>query len=207
MKKKVDDCKMVYDLAKPYIENFRTAVDVGSRNGGFTRLMVKHFKNIECFEARKLKHISNAFWTGIGGRKEMKHKVSLHNCALGDVNETVRMYGPIIHDDDWWKNSKIGRNSRQRKYKCSSVEQKLLDSFNFKNVDFIKIDVEGHELKVLKGAVKTIRSFRPVIALEQHDKMEEWCKGEKFDGLNFLKTLGYKQVAFRGMDYIMKYSE
>jgi len=47
MKKKVDDCKMVYDLAKPYIENFRTAVDVGSRNGGFTRLMVKHFKNIE----------------------------------------------------------------------------------------------------------------------------------------------------------------
>ena len=72
MKKKVDDCKMVYDLAKPYIENFRTAVDVGSRNGGFTRLMVKHFKNIECFEPRKLKHITTAFWTDIGGRKEMK---------------------------------------------------------------------------------------------------------------------------------------
>ena len=207
MKKKVPDCKLVYQLAKPYIENFRTAVDVGTRRGGFARFMVKDFENLECFEARKLKHITDAFWESIGGHKNVKHKVSLHNCALGDANETVRMYGPIIHDDDWWKNSKIGRNSRVRKNKCSSIEQKLLDSFNFKNVDFIKIDVEGHELKVLKGAVKTIRSFRPVIALEQHDKMKEWAKGEKFDGLNFLKTLGYKQVDFRGMDYIMKYSE
>ena len=207
MKKKVPDCKLVYQLAKPYIENFRTAVDVGTRRGGFARFMVKDFENLECFEARKLKHITDAFWESIGGHKNVKHKVSLHNCALGDANETVRMYGPIIHDDDWWKNSKIGRNSRVRKNKCSSIEQKLLDSFNFKNVDFIKIDVEGHELKVLKGAVKTIRSFRPVIALEQHDKMKEWAKGEKFDGLNFLKTLGYKQVDFRGMDYIMKYSK
>ena len=207
MKKKVPDCKLVYQLAKPYIENFRTAVDVGTRRGGFARFMVKDFENLECFEARKLKHITDAFWESIGGHKNVKHKVSLHNCALGDANETVRMYGPIIHDDDWWKNSKIGRNSRARKNKCSSIEQKLLDSFNFKNVDFIKIDVEGHELKVLKGAVKTIRSFRPVIALEQHDKMKEWAKGEKFDGLNFLKTLGYKQVDFRGMDYIMKYSK
>ena len=207
MKKKVPDCKLVYQLAKPYIENFRTAVDVGTRRGGFARFMVKDFENLECFEARKLKHITDAFWESIGGHKNVKHKVSLHNCALGDANETVRMYGPIIHDDDWWKNSKIGRNSRVRKNKCSSIEQKLLDSFNFKNVDFIKIDVEGHELKVLKGAVKTIRSFRPVIALELHDKMKEWAKGEKFDGLNFLKTLGYKQVDFRGMDYIMKYSK
>ena len=32
------------------------------------------------------------------------------------------------------------------------VEIKRLDSFNFKRVDFIKIDVEGYELEVLKGA-------------------------------------------------------
>ena len=92
MKKKVPDCKLVYQLAKPYIENFRTAVDVGTRRGGFARFMVKDFENLECFEARKLKHITDAFWESIGGHKNVKHKVSLHNCALGDANETVRMY-------------------------------------------------------------------------------------------------------------------
>ena len=203
--KPTDDCKLVYNLAKPYIDNFRTAVDIGCRNGGFTKLLVDDFKNIECLEPRQMKSINQAFWDTIGRHKKRRRQVCLHNCALGDIEKMVRMYGPIIHDDDWWTNTKIGRHSHENKNKCSTVQQKPLDSFGFKNVDFIKIDVEGHELRVLKGAAKTISTYKPTIVLEQHDKMKEWGKGKKFDGMNFLKTLDYKQVVFRGMDYIMKY--
>lgn len=49
-----------------------------------------------------------------------------------------------------------------------SIELKTLDSFNFKNVTFIKIDVEGYELKVLKGALKTILASKPDIMVETH---------------------------------------
>jgi FkbM family methyltransferase len=48
------------------------------------------------------------------------------------------------------------------------IELKTLDSFNFKNVTFIKIDVEGYELKVLKGALKTILTSKPDIMVETH---------------------------------------
>ncbi|MGL1539743.1 FkbM family methyltransferase, partial [Vibrio parahaemolyticus] len=34
-----------------------------------------------------------------------------------------------------------------------SVPTSTVDSFEFPDVDFVKIDVEGHELKVLDGAV------------------------------------------------------
>ena len=34
------------------------------------------------------------------------------------------------------------------------------------NVDFIKVDVEGYELEVLKGSENTIKSFKPVIFIE-----------------------------------------
>ena len=46
------------------------------------------------------------------------------------------------------------------------IQTKTLDSFNFKDVDGIKIDVEGLEFQVIKGAVNTIKKYRPVIQTE-----------------------------------------
>ncbi len=41
-----------------------------------------------------------------------------------------------------------------------------LDDFDFDDVDLIKIDVEGHEAKVIEGAEKTIRRTTPVLIVE-----------------------------------------
>jgi FkbM family methyltransferase len=40
---------------------------------------------------------------------------------------------------------------------------------NLGNVDFIKIDVEGHEIPLLKGALKTIGDWHPSIYAEIHE--------------------------------------
>lgn len=42
----------------------------------------------------------------------------------------------------------------------------LLDDFHFRNVSFIKMDIEGCEVKALRGAVKTILEWRPVMLIE-----------------------------------------
>ena len=39
--------------------------------------------------------------------------------------------------------------------------QKKRNKYQFKRIDFIKIDTEGHEFEVLVGAVKTIKKFKP----------------------------------------------
>jgi|TARA_B100000085_G_scaffold73873_1_gene66376 FkbM family methyltransferase len=49
-----------------------------------------------------------------------------------------------------------------------SVTQKTLDSFDFGNVDLIKIDVGYSELDVLQGAVNTIVKWHPVVVFK-HD--------------------------------------
>ena len=49
-----------------------------------------------------------------------------------------------------------------------SVGVAPLDMFGIKDVSFIKIDVEGFELEVLKGAVETIKESRPIIFVEVH---------------------------------------
>ncbi len=42
----------------------------------------------------------------------------------------------------------------------------ILSGFNIKRVDFVKIDVEGAELEVLKGLSNTIEKQRPSIIVE-----------------------------------------
>ena len=47
-----------------------------------------------------------------------------------------------------------------------TVQLKTLDSYNFKDVDIIKVDVEGHEFDVVLGAEQTILKYQPVVQLE-----------------------------------------
>jgi FkbM family methyltransferase len=53
------------------------------------------------------------------------------------------------------------------------------------SVDVIKVDVEGFELNVLKGAVRTLEKHRPLLIVEIFGEQQEKEIG------NFLKGLGY----------------
>jgi FkbM family methyltransferase len=60
-----------------------------------------------------------------------------------------------------------------------------IDNMNLEDVGFIKIDVEGYELEVLKGAEKTIKHWRPTMYIEDD-------REDKRAALHaFLEELGY----------------
>jgi hypothetical protein len=56
------------------------------------------------------------------------------------------------------------------------------------SISFIKIDVEGHELKALQGASDTLKIHHPILALELHVKKE---RTQSEDILEFLEQQGY----------------
>ena len=55
-----------------------------------------------------------------------------------------------------------GKNSNKMKIQLSTLDEIFLKNKDkFKNLDFIKIDTEGHEIEVLKGSKKIIKILKP----------------------------------------------
>ena len=73
----------------------------------------------------------------------------------------------------------------------TKVPVTTLDSYEFKEVCFIKIEVEGYEVKVLEGARKTIEESRPVMLVEvnRHALERAGTSAERLFGV--LAELGY----------------
>ena len=56
-----------------------------------------------------------------------------------------------------------------------------------KKISFIKIDVEGHEIEVLRGAKNSVKRDKPVILIQDNDKKV----------INYLKIWGYEQAKIK----------
>lgn len=89
----------------------------------------------------------------------------------------------------------ITSKSNKRKYdKIFTIESKTIDSYveeNNLNVGLIKVDVEGEEKNLLKGAINTIKSQKPILFLSIYHSVDDFFDIKPWiDNLN----LGYKFI-------------
>jgi FkbM family methyltransferase len=172
-------CKQVFDLSQPYIKNYRTAVDVGCRMGEFTRYLQHFFDQTFAFDAA----VHPLFTSNV-----KLDGVTAFQCALGDEEGEISMSGG-------------GHAVIEGKMRNVAVHR--LDDFGLSNVDYMKIDVEGYERRVLLGAIETIQRDRPLIVIEQNEV--RLPDEEPYSAKKLLESWGYRQVGVcsRGWDHIM----
>ena len=132
------------------------AIDVGANFGIYSYALSKLCKRVEAFEPlpRCVKTIEalNA------------SNVKVHNVGLSSMRGYMRLYTPIINGIPYTAWSSF--NSTEGDYESIDVPIHTLDEYDFKNVSFIKIDAEGHELEILRGAAETIKREKPVLLIE-----------------------------------------
>ena len=72
--------------------------------------------------------------------------------------------------------------------KCETLDS-FVKNYNLNKIDFIKIDVEGHELNVLEGAVTTLKKFKPSMLIE----IEQRHHNKNIDHIfSFISSFGYE---------------
>ena len=177
-------------LLIPEYEFIRRYVDIGCNYGWTVPLMYNRCQNIECFEVRsEIFEYLNMNIINKGFSEKVKtHNVGLSDCVKKGFYNNGRKKSNDFHIPDehigdcfWSGSTKIVSNKN-----ATPCQLTTLDSFDFKDVDLIKLDIEGHEEKALLGARKTIEYSRPICILE-HKQV-----GAKNIFESFFKPLDYK---------------
>lgn len=102
-------------------------------------------------------------------------QITCLNFGLGDEVSKKNILATLIHSNgSIFEDSSIYGEKPEitEDRKLESANIVTIDNFvntnNVSRVDFIKIDVEGYEAKVLKGAKETIKKFKPVISMSAY---------------------------------------
>ena len=133
-----------------------TALDIGANVGLWSRDLVDNFAKVVAFEPVAV------------FRECLEKNVAGPNCfisplALGDHDTQATM---IITEGNSGHShldpATLG---------TGDVQVVKLDNLNMDNIDYIKIDCEGYEYRVLQGAEQTVKRCRPIMVIEQkpHD--------------------------------------
>lgn len=178
------------DFVKKYFKKCpaRTAIDVGA-NMGITAIEYAHiFQSVIAFEP--IADVYNQLQMVI--KRNNMLNIKTYNVALGDNKGTARMiYRP---------NNSFASAINEKGTEIIKTE--TLDSYQFKFIDFIKIDVEGLETAVINGGWDTIVKHRPLIQFEYKKKLaqrygydieETVCKR--------LQSIGYHIKDKKGLPY------
>jgi FkbM family methyltransferase len=174
-----------WEIAEKYLDQKRGCLDIGGHIGTTALRYANNFEQVYSFEPlyhkimnRNLSHVTN---------------IEVYPYAVSDADEEMTMImragntglSLILTDETRHYKTRAGYNPKEIK-----METRVVDDYQFTEIDFIKIDTEGFVLRPLKGMLHTLEENDwPLLQIE-------------FNNLNpnteecfaLLKDLNYKQV-------------
>ena len=176
----------VRDKSLRYVKNFNFALDIGANVGLWSRDLCDHFQSVVAFEPV-------ALFRECLVKNVTKINLQIQNFALGDQTSTVNM---IITEDNMGHThvdpTSIGHGS---------VEIKRLDDLNYNMIDYIKMDCEGFEYKIIQGAEQTLKRCRPIVVVEQ--KPHDMYNQHQHAAIGLLQSYGMVKLDQVKDDWIM----
>ena len=192
-------------------KKFQIFFDVGAHKGESINKFLSIFdiESIYSFEASPVNFSELEKKLDDFKKKFCKTNIVIENIALGDKENIVKL--KQLSESLSSTISEINTNSvyfkRKRKYlsyfkenfffREFEIKQEKLENYliknNLKNIDFLKIDTEGYELKVIIGLEKFLNNVSLILFEHHYDSM--LVKKYKFSDINnYLINNNFKQI-------------
>ena len=186
------------DVIDKYVVEGTVAIDAGANFGSISVPISKKLGSsgkLYSFEMSKV--MASRLKRNIEQNK--CSNVELLNIALSDVADQSVFFGELEED----QKTNFGDIRINKEAEGTEVKTTTIDSLNIQDrVSFIKVDCQGYDLKVMRGAKKTIEKHRPVVVFEWEDDMSSDFNDTIEDVLAFYSELNYKVNKIEKDDWI-----
>lgn len=142
--------------ALEFVTAWECAIDVGAHVGFWSFDLAQRFRTVHAFEPVP------ATFDCLDRNMAEFGNVLTYNMAVGDKAGAC-----VVHNDK--KRPGNSGSNYVMPDRAGDVPMRTLDELRFPSCDFLKVDVEGFELRVLEGARDLISQHRPVISMECTD--------------------------------------
>ena len=156
------------------------AVDVGAHIGLWSRRLAECFDHVYAYEP--IKELAECY-----RRNMTKNNYHLREIGLSDRAGTLS----ILYDATASGNSHI---SSENLAHSRSIPVETLDQQTLPTVAYIKMDVEGWELPILKGARNIMERDHPFISVEAKNTVLRRYGQNKQDLHQYLASQGYRRL-------------
>lgn len=168
-----------YTMLKEWISPGDIVLDIGANVGQYTRRMAECVGSAGSVIA--LEPMQETFRLLTANVGDLPH-VTFLKLAASDVSQEVKMDLPVSQSG--LANYYRASISDDGTYRVRTIP---LDSLGLTRLALMKIDAEGHEYKVLRGARRLLEQFHPRLIVEGSKAAEE-----------YLKQMGYRIDRFDG---------
>jgi FkbM family methyltransferase len=148
------------ELIRRFVTRGDHVVDVGGNRGLYSYAFWRLGLRVEVFEPNEECLLGLEAWA------HGKSNVNVHGVGLSSHQTSAVLQVPV--DDSGVVHDSSGslEKSDSGGFIGQHVQLKRLDDYGFKDLKFIKIDVEGHEVSVIEGAKNTIETSMPTLLVE-----------------------------------------
>jgi len=167
-------------------------VDVGANCGLYTRRLARLSRQVHAFEpSQQMARLL---------RRTSARNVSVHEIALSDHDGDAELFIPQGDDGLVYGLASLeARADPSATIVSAHVPIARLDAVIDHDVAFVKIDVEGHELNVLNGAVELLERCQPVFLVEAEDRHRAEATRLVFE---FFRSKSYRGFFLKDNDVI-----
>lgn len=169
-----------------------TSVDVGANLGIYTQMLLRQRQRVVAVEpnpglARRL-------------RSAFGDRIRVVEAALSSEPGRATIHVPILRgreiDTRATLEPELHAGMMTRRLE---VNVRTLDTLDVSDVDFLKIDVEGHELEVIRGGMRMLKATQPRLLIE----MEERHRSHVIEHMvKLLGPLGYRGCFIAGLEVL-----
>lgn len=197
-------------VMQKFLPTSRIVFDVGANVGDWTKLALEINANlaIHCFEpgSQAYKKLAS---------RNFPESVVCNNTGLSSANKEEKLY---LFDESSTLNSLHQRTGLEvykikTPEKTETIQLETLDSYCEKNkiveIDFLKMDIEGHELEAFKGATRMFKEKNIKMVQFEYGGCNIDAKVLLKDIFEFFKTYDYKlyKIYPNEIKHVPKYAQ